>query len=208
MGFVQGYESSKDKWYKLPLVGVLPQASFRLTTAGRGWNPSNGSRPSTLLVTATATAPCRGVSRQCDAAMLGMSRCVGAASLECCHSAPAAHLAARWWRRNLGTRLSVWWGSSLRWSWNWWTSGLVPAVPTPQCWHYAMTNHRPHADASAVVAETVVSVLLPFWSYFLSSCQANQKIYAYEPLLVEREGWLANDNYTNGTLHWAAESHL
>ena len=35
MGFMQGYESSKDKWYKLPLVGVLPQASFRLTTAER-----------------------------------------------------------------------------------------------------------------------------------------------------------------------------
>ena len=47
MGFMQGYESSKDKWYKLPLVGVLPQASFRLITTGRGWNPSNGSRPST-----------------------------------------------------------------------------------------------------------------------------------------------------------------
>ena len=36
MGFMQGYENSKDKWYKLPLVGVLPQASFRLTIAGRG----------------------------------------------------------------------------------------------------------------------------------------------------------------------------
>jgi len=71
MGFMQGYESSKDKWYKLPLVGVLPQASFRLTTADRGWNPSSGSMPSTPPVAATATAPCRGFFRQCDAAMLG-----------------------------------------------------------------------------------------------------------------------------------------
>ena len=39
MGFMQGYESSKDKWYKLPLVGVLPQASFRLIMAGRGLKP-------------------------------------------------------------------------------------------------------------------------------------------------------------------------
>ena len=31
MGFMQGYENSEDNWYKLPLVGVLPQASFRLT---------------------------------------------------------------------------------------------------------------------------------------------------------------------------------
>jgi hypothetical protein len=67
-----------------------------------------------------------------------------------------------------------------------------------------MTHHRPHADVSAVAAEAVVSVLLPFWSYFLSSCQVNQKIYAYELHLVEREGWLANGNYTNGTPHWEA----
>ena len=59
MVFMRGYESSKDKWYKLPLVGVLPQASFRLTTAGRGWNPSSGSMPSTPPVAATAAAPCR-----------------------------------------------------------------------------------------------------------------------------------------------------
>ena len=71
MGFMQGYESSKDKWYKLPLVGVLPQASLRLTTADRGRNPSSGSMPSTPPVTATATAPCRGFSLQCDATMLG-----------------------------------------------------------------------------------------------------------------------------------------
>ena len=63
MDFMQGFESSKDKWYKLPLVGVLPQASFRLTTAEQGWNPSSGSTPSTPPVAAAATAPCRGVSR-------------------------------------------------------------------------------------------------------------------------------------------------
>ena len=84
----------------------------------------------------------------------------------------------------------------------------VPAVPTPQCWHCAMTNHRPLADVSDVAAEVVVSVLLLFWSCSLSSCQANQKIYAYGLLLVEREGWLVNGNYTNRTPHWAAESHL
>ena len=26
----------------------------------------------------------------------------------------------------------------------------MPAVSTPQCWHCAMTNHRPHADMSDV----------------------------------------------------------
>ena len=57
---------------------------------------------------------------------------------------------------------------------------------------------------SAVAAEAVVSVLPTFWSCSLSSCQANQKIYAYDLLLVEQEGWLANGNYTNGTPHWAA----
>ena len=112
-GFMQGYERSKDKWYKLPLVGVLPQAGFRLTTAGRGWNSSSGSMPSTPPVTAIATTPCHGVSRQSGAAMLGMYRCVGSASLVCCRSIPAAHLAAGWWHRNLGTRPSVWWGLGL-----------------------------------------------------------------------------------------------
>ena len=63
MGFMQGYKSSKDKWYKLPLVGVLPQASFRLTMASRGWNPSNGSRPSTPPIVEAVRAPCRGVFR-------------------------------------------------------------------------------------------------------------------------------------------------
>ena len=63
-----------------------------------------------------------------------------------------------------------------------------------------MTNHRPHADMSDVAAEAVVSVLPTFWSCSLSSCQANQKIYAYDLLRVEQEGWLANDNYTNGIL--------
>ena len=75
-------------------MGVLPQASFRLTTVGRGSNPSNGSRPSTPPGAAAASAPCHGVSRQYDTAMLGTSRCVGAAYLECCHSAPAVLLAA------------------------------------------------------------------------------------------------------------------
>jgi hypothetical protein len=206
MGFMQGYESGKDKWYKLPLVGVLPQASLRLTTADRGRNSSSSSITSTPPV--VVTDPCRGVSRQCDAAMLGLYRCAGAAFLVCCHSAPAAHLAIGWWCRNLGTRPSVWWGSVLRWSWNWWTGGLVPVVPTPRCWHCAMTNHRPHVDVSAVADEVMVSVLLLFWSCYLSFCQVNQKIYAYELHLVEREGWLANGNYTNRIPHWAAESHL
>ena len=71
MGFMQSYESSKEKWYKLPLVGVLPQGSFRLTTADQGWNPSSDSMPSTPPIAATATAPCRGFFRRCDAAMLG-----------------------------------------------------------------------------------------------------------------------------------------
>ena len=51
-----------------------------------------GSTPSTPPI--ATTAPCRGVSHQCDAAMLGMYRCVGAAFLVCCRSALAAHLAA------------------------------------------------------------------------------------------------------------------
>ena len=162
MGFMQGYESGKDKWYKLPLVGVLPQASFRLTTADRGWNPSSGSMPSTPPIAATATAPCRGFFRRCDAAMLGKYRCVGSASLVCCHPAPAAHLAAGWWHRNLGTKMSIWWGSGLHRSWNRWTGGLVPTVSTPQCRNCAMMNHQPHADMSDVAAEAVVSALLPF----------------------------------------------
>ena len=61
----------------------------------------------------------------------------------------------------------------------------MPAVPTPQFWHCAMMNDWPHADVSVVAAELVVSVLLPFWPCFLSFCQPNQKIYAYELLLVE-----------------------
>ena len=118
MGFMQGYESSKEKWYKLPLVGVLSQASFRLTTADRGWNPSSGSTPSTPPVATTATAPCHGVSRQCNAAMLGYCWCIGSASLVCCRLAPAAHLAAGWWHWNLGTKTSIWWGSGIHRSWN------------------------------------------------------------------------------------------
>ena len=42
-----------------------------------------------------------------------------------------------------------------------------------------------HANMSDLAAEAVVSALPPFWSYFLSSCQANQKIYASDLLLVE-----------------------
>jgi len=38
----------KDRvWYKLPLMGVLPQPSFRLTAVGWGWTQPNGSKPST-----------------------------------------------------------------------------------------------------------------------------------------------------------------
>ena len=71
-----------------------------------------------------------------------------------------------------------------------------------------MKTHQPNGDVSDEAAEAVVSALPPFWSCFLSYCQANKKIYAYDPLLVEREGWLANGNYTNGTPHWVAKSHL
>jgi hypothetical protein len=49
-------------------------------------------------------------------------------------------------------------------------------------------------------AEAVMS-FLPFWSCSVSSYQVNQKHYAYGPLPVEREGWLANDNYTNMEFH-------
>ena len=71
----------------------------------------------------------------------------------------------------------------------------------------AMMKHLPHGDMRFKYAEAVL-VFLPFWSYSLSSCQVNQKHYAYGPLLVEREGWLSNGNYTNGSPHWAAKSHL
>ena len=41
MGFMQGYESSKDKWYKLHLVGVLPKlASGSLRLIGVETRPT------------------------------------------------------------------------------------------------------------------------------------------------------------------------
>jgi hypothetical protein len=46
----------KNIRYKIPLVEVLPQASFRLTAAGRGCNPSNGSKPPTPTAAAAASA--------------------------------------------------------------------------------------------------------------------------------------------------------
>ena len=32
----------------------------------------------------------------------------------------------------------------VRWSWNWWTGALRPAMPTQWSWHSAMTNLQPH----------------------------------------------------------------
>ena len=54
-----------------------------------------------------------------------------------------------------------------------------------------MTNHPPHGGMRSEYAEAVLA-FLPFWSCSLSSCQVNQKHYAYGPLLIEREAWLAN----------------
>jgi hypothetical protein len=51
------FENGKDTRYKVPLMGFLPQASFRLTAAGRGCTPSSGSKPSTPLAAAAAFAP-------------------------------------------------------------------------------------------------------------------------------------------------------
>ena len=49
MGFMQGYESGKDKWYKLPLVGVLPKlASGSLRLIGVETRPAV-VRPPLLL---------------------------------------------------------------------------------------------------------------------------------------------------------------
>ena len=165
LGFMQALESSKDTWYKLPLMGVLPQASFRLTTVGRGSNPSNGSRPSTPPGAAAAFAPWHGISHRRDAAMPEMCLC-----LECRWSTPAAHLVAVWWHRTREMRLPALQGSALRWSWSWWTGGLEPAVATRRCWCCAKTNHPPHADVKVDTAEVVVLARFPFWSCFVPSC--------------------------------------
>ena len=44
---------------------------------------------------------------------------------------------------SLWTKLYV---AGFRWSWNWWTGALRPAVLTQWSWHSAMTNLRPHID--------------------------------------------------------------
>jgi hypothetical protein len=50
-------ERGKKIRYKIPLVGALPQAGFRLTAASRGCSPSNASKPSTPPVAAAVSAP-------------------------------------------------------------------------------------------------------------------------------------------------------
>ena len=105
MDFMQGFESSKDKWYKLPLVGVLPQASASLRLVGVETRPAAVGRP--LLLSLQLQLLHVVESLASDAAVLGMSRYVGVAFLVRCRPAPAAHLAAGWWRQNLGARPSV-----------------------------------------------------------------------------------------------------
>ena len=109
--FMHKVESSKDTWYKLPLVGVLPQASFRLIAADRDRNSSNDSRPSTPPAAAAVFAPWHGISHRRDAAMPEMCLCP-----ECHWYAPAAHLVAVWWHRTREMRLPALQGSALRWS--------------------------------------------------------------------------------------------
>jgi len=72
MGFMQGFKSSKDKWYKLPLAGVLPKlASGSLRLIGVETRPA-AVCPSLLLSLqlqllhvvdsfASVTLPCLGI---------------------------------------------------------------------------------------------------------------------------------------------------
>jgi hypothetical protein len=75
--FMHKLKSSNDTRYKVPLVGVSLQASFRLTAAGRGCTPPNRSKPSTLPAAVVASAPWLGSSHWCVAAILGWSSRIG-----------------------------------------------------------------------------------------------------------------------------------
>ena len=77
----------------LPLVGVLPKlASGSLRLIGVETRPAAVCPPLLMLLQLQLLHVME--SHQCDAAMLGMYRCVDLVSLVCCRSAPAAHLAA------------------------------------------------------------------------------------------------------------------
>ena len=109
----------KDRvWYKLPLVGVLPQASFRLTAVGWGWTQPNGSRPSTPPVSAVVAAPCCGSFCMCVAASSELTRCAGLATRRCWWCARSARPSVESEWRNLWTRPNVWRRSGVHWSWN------------------------------------------------------------------------------------------
>ena len=106
---MQDFESVKDRvWYKLPLVGVLPQASFRLTAVGWGWIQPNSSRPSTPPGSAAVVAPGCGSSRLCIAASSELTRCAGLVTLRCCWCTCSARPSAKSEWRNLWTKLKVW----------------------------------------------------------------------------------------------------
>ena len=68
--------------------------------------------------------------------------------------------------------------------------------PSASCWYGYCGCCGGGVGAASLLALLLVILL------------GKQKWYAYSPLLAEREGWLANDNYTNGTPHWVAKSHL
>jgi len=95
-----------------------------------------------------------------------------------------------------------------RWSWNWCSDGLELGVSIRLCPRCAMMNHQPHGDMKVEAVEVVVMAKLPFWFCSSSSCQVNQKYYASNPPLLEREGRLVIGNYTSGIPHLAMESHL
>ena len=109
----------KDRvWYKLPLVGVLPQASFGLTAVGWGWTQPNDCKPSTPPESAAVVAPSCGSPRLCVAASSELTRCASPATHRCwwCTRSARPFVESEW--RNLWTRLNVRWRSRVHWSWN------------------------------------------------------------------------------------------
>ena len=80
-------DTSYLSWGSSPKI-----ASGSLRLVGVETRPTTVDPP-LLFVAAAVSSSCCGVFRLYDAAMLGMSRCVGAAYLECCHYAPVACLA-------------------------------------------------------------------------------------------------------------------